>query len=173
MKKIIIISAVLLFVFGCSSNSKEYPNVVNEQLVSQIKWGMNYSTVKNILTKEYMLEYSREIEQGEKNKTGKVYEFLGGKYNSIVTHSWVLTFEKDSLTFIVIKIAKENPSVNENIFSKLTEINNNELVTDTTNIPNERRWSLQKGGTNISDVSISMMPNKKGIAVLLSKPFNK
>ncbi len=167
------IAIALVLTVECSPKPKVYPNIVTGQLVSEIKWGMNYSSVKNILMEKYKLGYPKEIGLNDKNRTKRVYEFDGGKYNNIETRGWVVIFVNDSLHFITIVIAKKNPKENEKIFNKLSAINNNELAADTTKFLNENKWYLKRDGKNISEVMIAMMPHNKGIDVLFSKPSLK
>jgi hypothetical protein len=169
MKHLLVLFAVLLVLSACNSKPKEYTNTKTEQIISQLKWGLDYSSVKNILTEKYKLDYSREIEQSDKNKLVKVYEFMGGKYNDIETESWVVAFKNDSLQSIMIKIFKEQPNENEKLYKNLCDLNNQELIKENSNVPNENRWFFEKDGEKLSEILISTWPENKGIAILFSR----
>ncbi len=170
MKVNLFLSLILIVGISCSNKEKTYPNISTEELHSKLKWDMNYSTVKDILIKNFQLGDEIEINQGAWNKTYKVYEYEGGKYNNIETHSWVASFENDSLRLLLIKIAKEKPQENRNIFKNLVELNNKELERDTTNI-SPGGWHFIREGKYISDVRIQTHPDTLMISVLMSKPF--
>jgi hypothetical protein len=162
MEKYFVLMSVLLLIFACNTKLKEYPNTKTDQIVNQLKWGLNYSSVKNILTEEYKLDLLKEIEQ--KNKLTKVYEFSGGKYNNIESKSWVVAFNNDSLFSIMIKIFKEQPSENEKLYKNLCDLNNKELKKDSGN-----RWHLELDGIKLSEIIISTWPENKGIAIVISR----
>lgn len=169
MKQVSILVAVPLVLSACNSKPNEYPNTKTEQIITQLKWNLDYSLVKDILTDRYKLDYSKEIKQGDKNNLIKVYEFIGGKYNNIETDSLVVAFKNDSLVSIIIKIFKEQPDENEKIFKNLCDINNHELIKENGNIPNENRWFYEKDGKKLSEILILTWPKNKGIAILFSK----
>ncbi len=85
MKKLLLASIVLVFVFECSAKPKVYPNIATSKLVSELKWGMNYASVKNILMKKYKLGHPKEVPLDDANRTRRPYEFDGGKYNNFET----------------------------------------------------------------------------------------
>ena len=162
MKKYFVLLSALLLIYACNTKPKEYPNTKTDQIVNQLKWGLNYSSVKNILTEEYKLVLLKEIEQND--KLTKVYEFSGGKYNNIESKSWVVAFNNDSLFSIMIKISKEQPSENKKIYKNLCDLNNKELKKDSGN-----RWYLEEDGIKLSEILITTSPKNEEITIVIMR----
>ncbi|MBL1213923.1 MAG: hypothetical protein HND52_11255 [Ignavibacteriae bacterium] len=165
MKKITAIILLSWMVIACNSKPIHYPNVDNNQIITQLNWGMNYSSTAKVFTDNFKLDFSRELEQGKKNESARVYEFSGGKYNNINTAKWVSAFENDSLQFITIMLA-ESEKANDYFFNVLTEKFNTDHISLDNSAGDEQRWHIEKAGKNIALV----MLNKDGV-VLISKPF--
>lgn len=168
-KQISVFVIVFLILNACETKLKEYPNVTSDQIGSFLKWSSNYTSVREILTEDFKSEFSNEIEQERKNKVGKVYQFKGGKLNDIDTEFWKVVLENDSLIFINISIATENPEETKQVFDKLTS----SFQPDTIKYPNEERWYIQKDGKRLSEIQIMKYPDDKGIFLTFFKPFEK
>lgn len=110
-----ILFLAFLILNGCDYEIKEYPNVKIDQIGSNLKWGMDYASVKKILIEDLKLEFSKEIEQGDKNKIGKVFEYKGGKLNDVETDFWKVVLENDSLLFINVFVKSNNPEETKQI----------------------------------------------------------
>ena len=162
-----ILFLAFLILNGCDYEIKEYPNVKTDQIGSYLKWGMDYASVKKILTEDFKLEFSKEIEQGEKNKIGKVFEYKGGKLNDVETEFWKVVLEHDSLLFINISIATENHEETKQVFDKLTA----SFLPDSIKYPNEERWFIQNNGKRLSEIQILNSPDSKGIFLTFFRPF--
>ena len=134
---------------------------------------MNYASVKDILMEKYKLGNPKKMPQNDVNRTRRFYEFDGGKNNNFETRGWIVVINSDGLSAISIVIAKKDLQENEKIFNKLSAINNKELAVDKSKIQNQNKWYLKRGGNNISEVMIAMMPHNKGIDVLFTKPSLK
>ncbi len=170
MKKIFLVSMLLALTAWSEPNPKVYPNIETQQLFAGLKWGMNYSTVRNILMEKYKLSDPKEIGLNAYVKSKKAYEFTGGKYNNFETLGLVAIFENDNLSSVTILIAKKDPQENRDIFNKLSAINNKELDIDVDKMPSENKWCLKREGKIVSRVLLAMMPENRGIDVLFSKP---
>lgn len=168
-KQISVFVIMFLIINACETKLKEYPNVATDQIGSFLKWGSNYTSVKKILTEDFKLEFSNEIEQEGKSKIGKVYQFKGGKLNDVDTELWKVALENDSLIFINISIATENLEETKQVFDKLTS----DFQPDTMKYPNEERWYIQKDGKRLSEIQIMKYPDDKGIFLTFFKPFEK
>ena len=168
-KKVSIVLITFLILNACETKPKEYPNITTDQIGSFLKWGMNYASVKKILIEDFKLEFANEIEQGERNKIGKIYEFKGGKFNNVDTEFWKVVLEHDSLLFINISIVTDNSEETKQIFDKLTA----RFLPDSIKYPNEERWNIQKDGKRLSEIQIMKYPDNKGIFLTFFKPFEK
>jgi hypothetical protein len=164
-----ILFLAFLILNGCDYEINDYQNVKTDQIGSHLKWGMDYASAKKILIEDLKLEFSKEIEQGEKNKIGKVFEYKGGKLNDVETDFWKVVFENDSLLFINISIATENSEETKQVFDKLTA----GLLPDSIKYPNEERWFIQNDEKRLSDIQIMRYPNNKGIFLTFFRPFEK
>jgi hypothetical protein len=171
MKNRVVVFVLFLLFMACSNNAVEYPNIDTKSLSAQLKWDMNYNSVKSILTDNIQLRFSKKIPQ--MNSEGTVYEYLGGKYHNYATHSWVVAFESDSLRMVSIKIAKEQPADNEIVYNQLIEQFNSELASDTVDESDSNKWYVKNNDNIISEVLISMTTDKTGIAIIFSKPVTK
>jgi len=164
-----VILLAFLILNGCETKPKDFTNVSTDQIGSLLEWGTSYSSVNKILTKDFGLQFSKEIEQSEKNKIGKVYEFTGGKLNDVETEFWKVVLEQDSLVIIMVSILTENSEETKRDFNKLTA----GFVRDNIKYPNEERWYLQKDGQRLSEIQIMKYPDDKGIFLTFFKPFEK
>ncbi|MBS4034002.1 MAG: hypothetical protein KGZ85_06030 [Ignavibacterium sp.] len=164
-----ILFSALLILGACDYETTEYPNVKTDQIGSYLKWNLDYASIEKILTEDFNLEFSKEIEQGEKNKLGKVFEYKGGKLNDVDTEFWKVVFENDSLLFINISIATENPEETKQALDKLT----GSFLPDTIKYPNEERWFIQTNGKRLSEIQIMRYPDNKGIFLTFFRPFEK
>jgi len=169
LKQISVLLLAFLILNGCETKPKEFINVTTDQIGSFLKWNSSYSLVNKILTEDFGLEFSKEIEQSEKNKMGKVYEFTGGKLNDVETEFWKVVLEQDSLVVIMVSILTENSEETKRDFNKLTA----GFVRDNIKYPNEERWYLQKDGQRLSEIQIVSYPDNKGIFLTFFKPFEK
>jgi|GEM_PF-3339730 len=169
LKQMSVILLAFLILNGCETKPKDFTNVSTDQIGSLLEWGTSYSSVNKILTKDFGLQFSKEIEQSEKNKIGKVYEFTGGKLNDVETEFWKVVLEQDSLVIIMVSILTENSEETKRDFNKLTA----GFVRDNIKYPNEERWYLQKDGQRLSEIQIMKYPDDKGIFLTFFKPFEK
>jgi hypothetical protein len=167
MKQLSNLFLAFLILNACNNQPREYPNVTTDQIGSFLEWGMNYASVKKILTEDFNLEFSKEIEQGGKNKIGKVYEFTGGKLNDVETEFWKVVIEQDSLVIIMVSILTENPEETKRDFNKLTA----GFLRDIIKYPHEERWYFQKDGKRLSEIQIMKYPDDKGIFLTFFRPF--
>lgn len=167
MKQFIILLIVSLFIPSCSVKQGKYPNIKTDQIFAELKWGLNYSDVKNILTEKYKLEFSRAIKQGD--TATKVFEFNGGMYNDIETKKWTVVFYDDSLIYVQLWISGESSQEKERVYKRLCESNDNEFTKDSTSTPDQNRWYCEREGKRLSNILISNRPEYKEFAVLLSR----
>lgn len=169
IKQLSILFFGFLILNGCETKPKEFTNVTTDQIGAFLKWGSSYSLVKKILTEDFGMQFSKEIELSEKNKIGKVYEFTGGKLNDVETEFWKVVLEQDSLVITMVSILTENPEETKRDFNKLTA----GFLRDSIKYPNEERWYIQKDGKRLSDIQIMKYPDDKGIFLTFFKPFEK
>ena len=154
LKQMSVILLVFIILNGCETKPKEFTNVTTDQIGSFLEWGTSYSSVKKILTENFGLQFSKEIEQVDKNKIGKVYEFTGGKLNYVETEFWKVVIEQDSLVIIMVSILTKNPEETKQILEKITV----GFLSDSIKYPNEERWYIQKDGKRLSEIQIMKYP---------------
>jgi hypothetical protein len=170
-KSIIIVVWFCILIIGCQNQNKEYSNVTIEQVTQNIKWSENYTNIKEMLENKYGLKFDREIEQKVNKNNGKVYKFLGGKINGIKTQSWAVTFNNDSLDFIIVIIDSETKEQNANTFQELRN-NINTLSYDKYS-KEDNTWILSN--PDKSKCGIQLISNEKAIVITFSsnKYINK
>lgn len=169
MKSIILFIFIFLFFVACKTETKVYPDISADQIGKTVMWDMNYAQVKKVLTEDFKLDFSKEIKQSEKNQIGRVYEFVGGKFNGVDTKNWIVILEYDSLIILQIKIENDNPQKIFEFKNQLTSV----LKPDSNSSSAENKWIDVKDGKTISNVQILTDPENKGIAITYFKPFPK
>ncbi len=166
MKSFILFFVVTLILLSCKTETKVYPNINIDQIGTTLSWGMNYAQVKKILTEDFNLDFSGEIIQNERNKTGKAYEFLGGKFNGITVNNCVSFFENDSLISIMINIITDKPTIIQNFLKDMK----GELKRDPLQ-PSTDTWVIEKNNKVISVIEFLSSKENKNITITYLKPF--
>jgi hypothetical protein len=169
MKSLFLFFIVTLIFISCKTETKVYPDVAVDQIGKTLLWDMNYTQVKEILTEDFKLDFSKEIEQSGKNQIGKVYEFSGGKFNGTATKSWVAVLEYDSLRVLTINFENDNAQKIIEFEKQLTE----NLKPDSNYSIAENRWVIEEDGNRISEVQILSYPENKSLIVSYFKAFPK
>jgi hypothetical protein len=169
MKSFILFIFILLFFISCKTETKVYPDVAIDQIGKTLLWDMNYAQVKKVLTEDFNLDFSKEIEQSQKNLIGKVYEFDGGKFNGVETKSWVAILENDSLRVLTINIESDNPQKIIEFEKQFTSV----LKPDSNSSAAENRWVIENDGERISEIQILNYPENKSLTVTYFKAYPK
>ena len=169
MKSFILFFFISLFFVACKTETKVYPDVSVDQIGKTVMWDMNYAQVKKVLTEDFKLDFAKEIKQSEKNQIGRVYEFVGGKFNGVDTKNWIVILEYDSLIVLQIKIENDNSQKIFEFKNQLTGV----LKPDSNSSSAENKWIDVEDGKTISEVQILTDPGNKGIAITYFKPFSK
>lgn len=169
MKLLFSLFLVSLLFFSCNTQTKVYPDVNADQIGKTLKWDMNYAQVKTILTENFNLDFSKEIKQSEKNQIGRVYEFIGGKFNGVETKNWIVILEYDSLKVLTINIENDKPQKILEFRKQLTSI----LKPDSNYSAAENRWVIENDGNRISEIQIMSYPENKALTVTYFKAFPK
>lgn len=167
MKSIILFVFIFLFFISCKTETKVYPDVGIDQIGKTLLWDMNYGQVKKVLTEDFNLDFSKEIEQSQNNHIGKVYEFDGGKFNGFETKSWVAILENDSLRVLTINIESDNPQKIIEFEKQLTKV----LKPDSNYSIAENRWVIEDDGNRISEIQIMNYQENKSIIVTYFKAY--
>lgn len=167
MKSLFLFFIVTLIFISCKTETKVYPDVAVDQIGKTLLWDMNYPQVKKVLTEDFKLDFSKEIEQSEKNRIGKVYEFNGGKFNGMETKSWVAVLEYDSLRILTINIENDNPQKIIEFEKQLTKV----LKPDSNYSIAENRWVIEDDGNRISEIQIMNYQENKSIIVTYFKAY--
>jgi len=165
MKSFILFFIISLILVSCKTDTKVYPNTNIDQIGTTLSWGMNYTQVKKILTEDFKLDFSKEIKQHKNNKTGKAYEYLGGKFNGIYVDSWVSFFENDSLISLFIIISNDDPTKIQNFLKDLK----GELKRDTLQ-PGTDTWLIEKNNKVISVIEFLSSQENNNITIAYLKP---
>lgn len=167
MKLYIVFISVLLTISSCSTNPNNYPNIKTEQVFSQLKWGLHYSSVHKILTEEYKLEYSTEYP----NESVKGFKYTGGKYNDMNTKTWIATFVNDSLFMVQIVVYSDQVNEKELFYKKICEQNDKEFTKDSTSEEHQNRWYLEKDGKRVTNILVSNWSTQKEFPILYSRGY--
>lgn len=169
MKSFILFFFISLFFVACKTETKVYPDVSVDQIGKTVMWDMNYAQVKKVLTEDFKLDFSKEIKQSEKNQIGRVYEFVGGKFNGIYTKNWIVILENDSLKVLTIKIENDKPQKILEFQKQLTSV----LKPDSSTSAAENRWVIENDGNRISEIQIMNYPENKALTVTYFKTVPK
>ncbi|MFA4924975.1 MAG: hypothetical protein WC557_12340, partial [Ignavibacteriaceae bacterium] len=105
---IYLIAIIFLVIAGCQKKPKQYPNVTFVQVFQDLKWDYNYAKVKNIFETKYGLEFSNELDPSKNSKNArhlKTFVFDGGKISGLKSQSWTITFDKDTLIYVLVGIS--------------------------------------------------------------------
>ncbi|PJC60010.1 MAG: hypothetical protein CO025_04360 [Ignavibacteria bacterium CG_4_9_14_0_2_um_filter_37_13] len=169
MKTSIYLMVIFFLVFaGCAKQPKEYPNVSIAQVIQDLKWDYNYAKVKNVLETNYDLDFSGEIKltQGKHKRNLKAFNFEGGKISGLKSQSWTITFDKDTLIYVLITISSETPKQCTKGVQGLREAINNLPYEKFPRINDE--WILHQNGKAIGRIQLTKSLFDKGMYVSFS-----